>query len=700
IDGKLVKAVLTNAKKKTETVSSNTKLFNIGKLFSSKGKSEAEQSEEEMEAKLHSKRKRFIDNFRVLENETQDKPILERISEADAPGSVVDIVEPKSGEDLFDAVEKADKEKNSLADAAAKAAAKEKTKERNSAASSLMKDLRTKNAAEKTKMIILLALTGVCLILSFIASAYHEGSALDGFFAGGARIYTVINLVLFAAGAAVCFDKFKESIEALKEFKINSSVGMLLICAFVFIQGIIAIITGMTEQTGILVFTAFGLFVMLSQVYSDFLSRKTLVKNLSVMVHAKGAMMGLFKIDSKSDAAAIGHGISENGSPNIYYCADCDIPDNMQQLSSASSFDEKFYGYGSVAVMALTLIVSLVLSITGKTPASFVACFVGGICLCFPILKRVVNERLLSDCVTSVSSKSVAVAGIEACDEIARANAVVVDSDDIFEARVSKFRVVPGHRIAQSDAVVFAAATLKNTKSLLSCSFDEFLEESGITLPEAEDVQYEEHLGYSSWVASRKVLVGNREMLVAHSIPCPSAEEEERYSKGRSVMYVVVEGVIAATFIVSYYAKGEAKKGVAEFSKTGLVLMINSAEPCLSETLAASKLSVDIAAIKIIGSNGAEIVQAYKKSRPSESFGLLYSKKHGGVITLINAAHNLSMAQKLAQLISIVTMAVTFLIFVISMVFGSVSVLTQISIILLNVLWAVVSYFVGKTKLK
>ena len=96
----------------------------------------------------------------------------------------------------------------------------------------------------------------------------------------------------------------------------------------------------------------------------------------------------------------------------------------------------------------------------------------------------------------------------------------------------------------------------------------------GIDVPEAEDFTYEEKLGYSCWIADRKVLVGNRQMLIEHSIPAPTEYEEKRYAGKGNVMYVAIEGELVATFVISYRVLSKARRSAAAFANTGLVLML------------------------------------------------------------------------------------------------------------------------------
>ncbi|MGN1443508.1 MAG: hypothetical protein ACI4XE_06635, partial [Acutalibacteraceae bacterium] len=333
-------------------------------------------------------------------------------------------------------------------------------------------------------------------------------------------------------------------------------------------------------------------------------------------------------------------------------------------------------------------------SILTKNVQSFATGLVGCICLCFPIMKELVLEYIRADINTKSGSNGVAAFSFENSEKVGSANAIAVNADEIFEGKISKFRLVPGGHMALSDAVVYAASTLKQTDCLIKDAFDDFIKESGIRLPTAEDIQYEEKLGYSCWIAGRRVLVGNREMLVQHSIDAPTEEEERSYSKNKSVMYVVVEGMIAATFIVTYPVLAKAKGSIRPFSKTGLVLMVNCCDPCLNEKYIAKRLSTEEAAIKLIGTKGAQIIKDYRNNKSiRQDTGLVCSLKSKSVLAVVDAAWRLYSGERSATILSAVAALINFVLLVVFTLLKVSSVVGCLTAIALQAIWAVAICF-------
>ncbi len=700
-----------------QTVSGETKHYNLGKLFSSKQKGNGRKinissqilndgykesgdnlSEAEIEAKLKTKRKRFVDNFRVLAKPTQDKPILERISESGNVRTLADSIESENGKSLFDAVDKADREKSDRI--VKKALQREKARENSEKAKELKKALKKNSKKKGVQIKVLLLLGALTLIFTLISSFYNPGGALEKIFGNGARIYSGVSLALFLVGSVTSFDVFKRAVEGLQNQKITSAFCTAVISVFVLLHSALALITGLNEESGFTLYCTFGIFVLGAEIYSQFLKERTLFRNLTVITRSE-ELIGLQRIDNKADADALAKQISQNDYPVIYYSAEVSAPENPTEIAEAGTSDERFLSFCTLASMGASLVLSVAAAILEKRFSLVATCFTGCMCLCIPTLARLVSELLHAKKVASIHSFGGVIMGTDACEEIEQSNAFVFDAQDIFEARVSKFRTVARSSFSQSDAVIFVASMLKDTSCLLSKSFLAFAKENKISVPEAENVQYEDGLGYSSWVVGRRVLVGNREMLQAHSIDCPSAEEEAKYSKGRSVMYLAVEGEIAATFLVSYIVKGEVKKSVSSFKNTGIIIMFTASDPCLSEEAAASKLSLDTSAVKLVASPGREIVTAYKKHGDDRvDNGLLCAKKSKNILALASAAHALCSAKKISRVIYFIGVIVNFVFLAFCSLFGISAAFSSLSIIVIHCLWCAVSYYIGKARLR
>lgn len=653
-------------------------------------------SERKVEADLKATRKNLIDNFRVLAKPGTDEAILERNEAGKPVDSIPDTVDVSNAEDIFDAVDKAGKKKKSaflkisenVFKSSSQKAKKDVKKQQLLTASELSRKLKAdiRKLVRGEKIVLIPAV--LSLLLSLLYSAYTPGGALEFLYGSGARVYTAVSLVLFLVAAVCLREIIADAFENIRRLKLNGASCVLIMTVFVLLHSVASLVTGMTELTGTVIYIPCSLFAFLAVSESRRLRLTTMNKTVCMLAKA-GPLHGLQSVENSADAAALAYGIDDKGEPTILYGADVELPKDFEELFSPSRKSERFYSYCCVAVLASGFLFSLVQSILTKNVQSFATGLVGCICLCFPVMKDLVLEYIRADINNKASANGVAAFSFENSERVGAANAVTVNADEIFEGKISKFRLVPGGHMALSDAVVYAASTLKETDCLIKDAFDDFIREAGIKLPAAEDIQYEEKLGYACWIAGRRVLVGNREMLVQHSIDAPSEEEERAYSKNKSVMYVVVEGMIAATFIVTYPVLTRARGSIGQFAKTGLVLMINGCDPCLNEKYIAKRLGTEEAAIKLIGTKGAQIIRDYQNNKSiRRDTGLVCTRKAKSVLAVVDAAWRLYSGERTATLLSAAASLINFVLLIVFTLLKVSGVVGCFTAIALQAIWA------------
>ena len=184
-----------------------------------------------------------------------------------------------------------------------------------------------------------------------------------------------------------------------------------------------------------------------------------------------------------------------------------------------------------------------------------------------------------------------------------------------------------------------------------------------------------------------------------HSISVPSAAEEAAYAGKDQVLYVVVEGIVAATFLVRYQVRPAVRAAVRGFNKSGLVLLLTCGDPSLSETLVAKKLSLDVAAIKIADQKGAKLLEEQRTAALETAPGLLCAKGRQGVLPLIRAALGLYEGERLAGIVHIASLAFCFLLLILCILFKISAFFLPPTIVFLHLLWSLAAYYVGTTRL-
>ena len=717
------KTVRVSADEKTKVIfdGGKTKHFEFGanapeikKVQKSKDNRSDEEkpkvvSQEAVEKQLKKTRQNLIENFRVLSKEIGDEAILEKEPTGEGGKSVADLLEPKKGENLFDAIDKVDikkKGKNGLLKLGERTvrsvqqrARLEKRREEMKNAKSERLSLKEATAREKRKLEVF----GVLFIVSlafFLSLCTHVSSgSFSAFFANGAVSYLILNLLLFAVGAVTAKDTLKKGFFSVIKFRPGPEFFCFLSGAVSLLQCVTLFFFKPEDVSGYALYFPAFFFILLSQSAAEFLRLEGVRRDLSVLMRSK-TLSTLLPVENEADASSLGYGISEKKNPKILFTADCEIPKDFEKFSLSRSADEKLLFAEGIAVIGASVAFSVLAAVIGKSTAAFFAALSSSFCLCVPAAASLVSALIKLKNDKTLSNGSAVVACFDSAKAVAKANAIAVDSDEIFEGKVSKFRAV-GRTMLLSDVVVFAASALRDTRSVIRREFDSFLEEERIKPPKAEDVQYEEKLGYSCWIVGRRVLVGNRAMLLSHSISAPSEAEENAFAKGKGVMYVAVEGVVVGVFAVDYRVKSDVKKSVAAFNKTGIVLMLNCGDPCLTQELAAKKLMADVAAIKLMTTKNCGIISSYKADPAiKRENGLACSKSDRNILLLINKAHDLFEADRLSKIILLSGLGFSFLLSVVCAVLKVSLAFGPLVLVGFQLVWGAIAYLAGKTRIK
>ena len=693
---------------KTESVTEPAKPKNDSQLMLD-GFAEEETprhvSEEEMEAQLKHRRKNLVENFRVLSQDEEDQTLLEKETAGDGAKSVFDALEVKEGEPLFDAVAQAQQQsapKRRIYFDRSKLTQRltPQPEEQQFASVSARREALTK--FKKTAKITLIAQTALfaaALLLMVCASFYLPGGALEFLFGHGARPFTFTNLLLILVAAGFSKDTILRAINDVKAQRVSAAVCTSALAALSALHAIWMLIATMDEGTGYISFAICGVFAFFAQTVTSCIAAYTEDNDLTVLQNSE-TLQELRPVENIDDATALGHGISTKKSPNIFFASPVNGSERTMPVPKENRH-EKVYLYSTLVAAGLSLLFALVRSISERSAALFINAFVSCAFLCVPFLRGLLTVIFKTKNDAALSSAGVVVASLESAETLAEADAVVVGAEDLFDAKVANFRAVPGGRMSKQDAAIYAAAALQDSNSLLAGSFSTLAQELDRRIPLAEDLNYEEKLGYSCWVAGRRVLVGNRDMLVQHSVPAPTAEEERAYAGKREVLYVAVEGLVAATFTVSYRVKGEARRTSRVFDKAGLLLMLSTGDPGLTEEYVAQKLALDVACVKLMSTKNTRLISELQQTAEDRApTGLFTGGKRRHLLILVNAAHRLFEADKLGGIVQLAGHGVNFLGLMLCVIFKTSSFFMPLTVLFLHLFWCLASYLVGSTRMK
>lgn len=657
--------------------------------------------------RLPGEEKNIKKNVRVLVKSTQsDRHILDILPDEEEKTNIIDVLGTQKGENIFEAVDKAvTKDTASAAFAAAVEKRNETVKHnRDKKAINTGKALRAslirQNKTRSLQLIFCLAAFIPCAVLTVLPSFYSEGNGLSFLFANGARVYSVINILLIVAMAGVFYKSIISGALSIKNLNPNSDSPLFVITLFILLHNLASLITGTAIADGTRIYTCFAAFAFTASCLAEYFNARTALGSLTAVMKGK-RLQSIQPIENASDAVKISGGITDSKDVNILYSTEVEIGDSLTDTTGPRHSEGKFYSYSLAAVIVCAVILGILSFFTdGSIPHLFTVT-IGVICFCSPVtvsaacsfLNYMTNYRLNRQGAAATSKEGIRLVG--------KAQGVAMDISDIFTAEVSSFRTVPGTLMKKSSAALITSAVLINAKTLIGKSFENFVSQTGAELPLTENVEYEEKLGFSAWVSGKRVLVGNREMLIQHSISVPDEREERHYAGNRFVMYLVVEGMLTASFLVNYKTLSSVRRLTDEFNKTGLVLLLTSNEPFLDYKETAKRLSLESAGVRILSGKAEKIVTAYTNSNvPSMTSGLICPKAGHGLLNLVVSAYNLYTSDKFLFNLHLAGQVIAFILLALGLIFNMPLFFSPFTIIFLELIWSACAYFITVQKSK
>lgn len=653
---------------KTESLS-NTRHFNLRSMTK--------------KIQLDKNKKSFMQNFRVLSKDKEDRAILEAAPVGKGGKGLADSVKPKKGEDVFEAVEKAYLNKDEATQIKIENTALRKQRDLKGIQRGNDIKIESEKKLEKEKKNI--TACGVLFVLLLILTAFFSKAAFYPVFC------LIVSLALFALSARAFVKGFK----AVKNLTGVPETAFVVMSFFVLLHNIIMLALKQPSST----YTICLVFAVLMRSVATYFSLRNRIRLVTMATKSKRLSI-LQRMPVNTDTSSFSTTAGDNGEPDIFFCAKAYLDTSVEEPEFDDNKENKYFVLTTGVVLLASLVVGLLSFTTRLTGMSFISALTATICVLAPIMYDPMSRYVFFIKGKELLDRGACISGREALQHISSSDGFVLDAKDVFAGEIHRFRKSSITKIAQNDSAVFAAAILYESGSVLAPCFDSFVQQLNFELPMVENFQYEERLGYSAWIMDRKILVGNRQMLLNHSITVPSKEHEKAYGKGRFVMYVVVDGEISATFLVNYKVLSSLRQYSRDFSKTGLMLMFSSREAFLNEEIVASKLSLDIASVKVLSAKATAVMDKYNGSLEEQSpTGLLCSRKNRSIMHLIMGCYNLSSANKFILSMMITGQLLGILLLIAAAVLKMTFFVHPVAVVILRLIWcAVVVLMVERKK--
>ncbi|MBP3330909.1 MAG: hypothetical protein J6L89_08780 [Clostridia bacterium] len=329
-------------------------------------------------------------------------------------------------------------------------------------------------------------------------------------------------------------------------------------------------------------------------------------------------------IDDLNTAQNIGR-VFAGEKPDLKYSCKTMFPSGFIFNSFVSNPADRFSRVFFPVFAILSLIVAIIAGIINEDVVLGFATFMATLLASFPMSLLFALNFSLSSVNKRLAKRRACITGYNAAANVEKTDAVVVDAIDLFDIDKCNFHGMKDYgTVRVDDIILYAAAMLTNSRGPLAHVFDKaIIGDKKELLPEVEDLCYEERLGLSGWIRGEKVFVGNRNLIINHNMEAPPKGAEVACLKeGKKVLYIAIDGQVAAMLVVEYAKNEEMKKHLGKLQKKGISIVVTTNDCNIDEEFLSLEYNMPRESFKVIGDFEGGLLDGYihrlRKSSPAK----------------------------------------------------------------------------------
>lgn len=369
------------------------------------------------------------------------------------------------------------------------------------------------------------------------------------------------------------------------------------------------------------------------------------------------------------------------------------------KTSYASDTTDRFCRLFTPIVLVSAVIVALLAGVTARSQYGAsglyvgISAFTGCVSLCSMFSVMLVVNLPMARASKKNSELQGAVLGYEAVEEFADTNSVLYDAAELFpqgSVNLAAIKVFSETRI--DEAIVEAASLTNQSGSILKNMFYDIIAGKTELLNPVESYIFEDSMGLCGWINNKRVLLGNRELMINHSIEgIPAASKEREYTGGgKFAVYLSISGELSAMFIVELTPSIEVKQALSSLHRDGVYSVIRTVDSLITINNLSELFDISPEYIKLLPfrmQNDFEETVAYQ---PRAKATLACSGRFAAFASLILSCRSIKGTVSVGIAIEAVAVLLGILICLAMVILKSFSELTALMTIIYNLVFTAI----------
>ena len=471
--------------------------------------------------------------------------------------------------------------------------------------------------------IIQAVLVVVGLVLSGILAS--NGYNLETF-AGSAGVTVGVAMGILILAAALSYKTIVKGVLGIARLRLNASSAVTVVVLANLIADLIYLLASQSTGVTVALFTAAATFTVLMSNVAHHLSYRRALDNLRLLTSGIH-MYSTEVIPNERDAAEVTRGMQLESPVVAYNAPIADQPRFVEDSFADDPADQNAH-LPTLAALGVALLAALIFGLVRHSAVFGVSVFAAVVTIAVPAFALLASNLSLYIDDKRFSRKGSAILGHRAVEQSAYVNTFAIDSKEIFtKDSCHIIGIKTFHNMRIDDAILYAAALVIGSEGPLADEFQNVILGKYDLLPSVDGLAYEERLGLSAWIGERRVLFGNRNLLLNHNVELPDEEFEKQYTiNGRKVNYLAISGKVAAMFVVKYRPVKQYRRYLQNIDRAGITILVRNTDCNITEEMVAKYYHLPVTAVKVLGPVQGDIAGKYfEAEKPYSTSGLLHN---------------------------------------------------------------------------
>ncbi|MBQ5666964.1 MAG: hypothetical protein IIV40_02200, partial [Oscillospiraceae bacterium] len=326
--------------------------------------------------------------------------------------------------------------------------------------------------------------------------------------------------------------------------------------------------------------------------------------------------------------------------------------------------------------------------LTGRV-SDAVTGFAAVLCVATPFSATIAGALPVYRSCAALNEEGSIMAGGYTAETFAETDSVLLDIEQLFpDGSIILHGIKTFAQGRIDEAILDAASVICSTRSTLGSIFINVVQGDKKLLKPVDTIIYEDGMGLSAWVGGKRVLIGNRELMINHGIDIPSHDYENKYvGSGKDILYLANSGELTAMFVLSYHADKEVYRSLGIMAERGVRLVINCSDPNITVKKLCDIFGYPESQLNLLSSKYQQKCAELTEERETAPAAAVYNGSLFALSNLLNCCGIIRQSSFAAALIEMIGIILGFVLVTIFLFTGNIRSLAMYVLLAFQMFW-------------